>query len=42
MHFDQAEHTLSGIQGQEATAVAVIFVTASQVHAKQQNSNETP
>jgi len=28
MHPDQAQNTLSGIQGQEATAVAVIFVTA--------------
>jgi len=28
MHPDQAQNTLSGIQGQEATAVAVIYVTA--------------
>jgi len=28
MHPDQAENTSSGIQGQEATAVAVIYVTA--------------
>jgi len=28
MHPDQAENTLSGIQGQEATAAAVIYVTA--------------
>jgi len=26
--IDQAQNTLSGIQGQEATAVAVIYVTA--------------
>jgi len=28
MHPDQAQNTSSGIQGQEATAVAVIYVTA--------------
>ena len=28
MHSDQAQNTSSGIQGQEATAVAVIYVTA--------------
>jgi len=28
MHPDQAQNALSGIQGQEATAVAVIYVTA--------------
>jgi len=28
MHPDQAHNTSSGIQGQEATAVAVIYVTA--------------
>jgi len=28
MHPDQAQNILSGIQGQEATAVAVIYVTA--------------
>jgi len=28
MHPGQAHNTLSGIQGQEATAVAVIYVTA--------------
>jgi len=28
MHPDQAQNTLSGIQGEEATAVAVIYVTA--------------
>jgi len=28
VHPDQAQNTLSGIQGQEATAVAVIYVTA--------------
>jgi len=28
MHPDQAQNTLSRIQGQEATAVAVIYVTA--------------
>jgi len=28
MHPDQAQNTLSGIQGQEVTAVAVIYVTA--------------
>jgi len=28
MHPDHAQNTLSGIQGQEATAVAVIYVTA--------------
>jgi len=28
MHLDQAQNTLSGIQGQEATALAVIYVTA--------------
>ena len=27
MHPDQAQNTLSGIQGQEATAVAVLYVT---------------
>jgi len=27
MHPDQAQNTSSGIQGQEATAVAVIYVT---------------
>jgi len=29
MHPDQAQNTSSGIQGQEATAVAVIYVTAA-------------
>jgi len=29
MHPDQAQNTSSGIQGQEATAVAVIYVTWS-------------
>ena len=29
MHPDQAQNTLSGIQGQKATAIAVIYVTAS-------------
>jgi len=28
MHPDQAQKTFSGIQGLEATAVAVIYVTA--------------
>jgi len=28
MHPNQAQNTLSGIQGQEVTAVAVIYVTA--------------
>jgi len=28
MHPDQAQNTSSGIQGQEATAVAIIYVTA--------------
>jgi len=28
MHPDQAQSTSSGIQGQEATAVGVIYVTA--------------
>jgi len=28
MHPEQAQNTFSGIQGQEATAVAVIYVTA--------------
>jgi len=28
LHPDQAQNTLSGIQGQEATAVIVIYVTA--------------
>jgi len=28
MHPNQAQNTLSGIQGQEATAAAVIYVTA--------------
>jgi len=28
MHPDQAQNTLSGMQGQEGTAVAVIYVTA--------------
>jgi len=28
MHPDQAQNTSSGIQGQEVTAVAVIYVTA--------------
>jgi len=28
MHPDQAQNALSGVQGQEATAVAVIYVTA--------------
>jgi len=28
MHPDQTQNTLSGIQGQEATAVAVVYVTA--------------
>ena len=27
MHPDQAQNTLSGVQGQEATAVAVIYFT---------------
>jgi len=31
MHPDQAQNTSSGIQGQEATAVAVIYVTAPTV-----------
>ena len=31
MHPDQTQNTLSGIQGQEATAVAVVYVTAPQV-----------
>jgi len=42
MHPDQAQNTSSGIQRQEATAVAVIYVTAPKVHAKQQNTNKTP
>jgi len=29
MHPDQAQNTSSGIQGQEATAVAVIYVTVT-------------
>jgi len=31
MHPDQAQNTSSGIQGQEATAVAVIYVTAPNI-----------
>ena len=33
MHPDQAQNTSSGIQGQEATAVAVIYVTAPTLYA---------
>ena len=39
MHPDQAQNTLSGIQGQEATAVAVIYVTAPTQLFCQQNSS---
>jgi len=31
MHPDQAQNTLSGIQGQAATAIAVIYVTGPTV-----------
>ena len=32
LHSDQAQNTLSGIQGQETMAVAVIYVTAPTVY----------
>jgi len=40
LHPDQAQNTLSEIQGQEATAVAVIKSLHPQLLAKQQNTNE--
>jgi len=41
MHPDQAQNTLSGIQGQEATAAAVIYITAPTSSRKTTNTNET-
>ena len=34
MHPDQAQNALSGIQGQETTAVAVIYVTVTVIHRR--------
>ena len=41
LHPGQAQNTSPGLQGQEATAVAVINWLPAQVYAKQQNTNET-
>jgi len=42
LYPDQVQNTSSEMQRQEATVVAVILVTPPQIHAKQQNTNETP
>jgi len=41
LYPDQARNTSSGMQGLEATAVAVIKSLPPQLHAKQQNTNNT-
>ena len=42
LHPDQLQNTLSGMQGQGATAVPTIKSLPSRICAKQQNTNETP